>query len=182
MTTFPIHTIETAPEGSKPLLEGAQKKLGFIPNLMGTLAEAPAALEAYLSIAAIFEKTSFSATEIEVVTLSVSTVNGCDYCLAGHATIAAMKKVPADVIEAASAAAPLSDPKLDALAKLTRSVAETRGWPEQALLDDFYAQGYTPANYLELLVGVTMKTLSNYVNHQADTPIDAAFGGGAKAA
>lgn len=182
MTTFPIHTIETAPEASKPLLEGAQKQLGFIPNLMGTLAEAPAALEAYLSIAAIFEKTSFSATEIEVVTLSVSAVNGCDYCLAGHATIAGMKKVPADVIEAARTAAPISDPKLEALAKLTRSVAETRGWPEQPLLDDFYAQGYTPANYLELLVGVTMKTLSNYVNHQADTPIDAAFGAEAKAA
>lgn len=182
MSKFPIHTIETAPEGSKPLLEGAQKKLGFIPNLFGALAEAPVALEAYLALSGLVEKTSFSATETEVINLSVSAVNGCTYCLAAHSTLATMKKVPADVIEAASVAAPLGDPKLDVLAKLTRSVAETRGWPEQALLDDFYGHGYTPANYLELIVGVTMKTLSNYVNHQADTPIDAAFGGGAKVA
>lgn len=66
---------------------------------------------------------------------------------------------------------------MDILVNLTRSIVETRGWPEETLLEAFYAQGYTTANYLELLVGVTMKTLSNYVNHQANTPIDEAFGG-----
>lgn len=176
MTNFPIHTIDSAPEAAKPLLAGAQKQLGFIPNLMAVMAEAAPTLEAYQSLMGMFEKTSFSAPEKEVITLSVSVTNGCDYCLAAHSTIAEMKKVPADVIEAARAGAALADPKLDALAKLTRSVTETRGWPDQAYLDEFFAHGYTPANYLELLVGVTMKTLSNYVNHQAKPPIDAAFG------
>ena len=41
----------------------------------------------------------------------------------------------------------------------------------------WYGLALRTANYLELLVGVTMKTLSNYVNHQANTPIDEAFGG-----
>ncbi len=182
MSKYTIHTIESAPEASKPLLEGAQKQLGFIPNLFGALAEAPVALEAYLALSGFVEKTSFSAAETEVINLSVSATNGCHYCLAAHSTIANMKKVSADVIEAARTGAPISDPKLEVLAKLTRSVAETRGWPEQAFLDSFFGQGYTQANYLELLVGVTMKTLSNYVNHQVNTPIDAAFGGASKAA
>ena len=182
MSKYTIHTIETAPAASKPLLEGAQKQLGFIPNLFGALADAPAALEAYLALSGSVEKTSFSAAETEVINLSVSATNGCDYCLAAHSTIANMKKVPAEITKAARAGAPLADPKLDVLAKLTRSVVETRGWPEQGLLDDFFTQGYTRANYLELLVGVTMKTLSNYVNHQVETPIDVAFGGEAKAA
>ena len=182
MTKYTIHTIESAPEASKPFLEGAEKQFGFIPNLFGALAESPVALETYLALSGFVEKTSFSAVETEVVNLSVSATNGCVYCLAAHSTVASMKKVPLGVIEAAREGSPIADPKLDALAKLTRSVVGTRGWPEQVLLDDFFAQGYTQANYLELLVGVTMKTLSNYVNHQVDTPIDVAFGGPAVAA
>ncbi|MCH8081696.1 MAG: carboxymuconolactone decarboxylase family protein [Proteobacteria bacterium] len=178
MTTFPLHSSETAPEGSKPILGAVQKNWGFLPNLIRLLADAPAAVEAYTSLNAIFEKTSFSDTEKQAVLLAVSQVNGCDYCLAAHSTIAGMKKVPADVIKAASTGGTFDDPRLEILVKLTRSIVETRGWPEAALLEAFYAGGYTTANYLELLVGVTMKTLSNYVNHQANTPIDEAFGGG----
>lgn len=177
MTTFLLHSTETAPEASKELLNGAQKSIGFVPNLMRVMAESPVTLEAYQTLMGLFEKTSFSATEKEVITLSISNVNGCHYCLAAHATVAAMKKVSADVIDLARNGGDFPDAKLDVLAKLTRSIIETRGWPEQALLDAFYAEGYTTANYLELLVGVTMKTLSNYVNHQANTPIDEAFGG-----
>ena len=181
MTKYTIHTIESAPEASKPLLERAQKQLGFIPNLFGALAEAPVALETYFALTGLVEKTSFSAAETEVINLSVSATNSCKYCLAAHSTISTMKKVPWDVIEAARAGTPIADPNLETLAKLTRNVVETHGWPEQELLDDFFNQGYTQANYLELIVGVTMKTLSNYVNHQVDTPIDAAFGGASKA-
>ncbi len=178
MTTFPLHSTETAPEASKDLLNGAQKMLGFVPNLMRVMAEAPVALEAYQTLMGLFEKTSFSATEKEVITLSMSKANGCDYCLAAHSTVATMKKVPVDIIEAARTGATIDGSTLDVLARLTRQIAETRGWPEEVLVEEFYGQGYTPKNYLELLVGVTMKTLSNYVNHRANTPIDEVFGGG----
>ena len=67
------------------------------------------------------------------------------------------------------------DAKLDALAVLTRSVVETRGWPTDAAKDAFFAAGYGTREYLEVIVGVTVKTLSNYVNHAAGTPLDAAF-------
>lgn len=182
MTTFNVHTIDTAPGAAKPLLEGANKQLGFVPNLLGVMAEAPAALEAYLSLSGLFDKTSFSATERQLILLSVSQTNGCDYCLAAHSAIAGMQKVPPEVIAAARSGGDIPDAKLDALSKLAKSVAEARGWPEQALVEAFFAAGYTSANYLELIVGVTMKTLSNYVNHQAGTPIDEAFKGAADAA
>jgi hypothetical protein len=32
---FPIHTIESAPEGSKPALKQLQSAFGMIPNLIG---------------------------------------------------------------------------------------------------------------------------------------------------
>ncbi len=58
---------------------------------------------------------------------------------------------------------------------LTRSIVETRGWPAEAAKEAFFAAGYGTAEYLEVIVGVTVKTLSNYVNHAADTPLDPAF-------
>jgi uncharacterized peroxidase-related enzyme len=175
MTAFPVHSSETAPEGSKPILAAAQKKFGFVPNLIRVLAEAPAAAKAYTTLMGIFEGSSFSDAEKQTVLLSASFANECDYCMAAHTKIADMKSVPAKIIEALRSGTTLPDPKLDALAVLTRSIVEARGWPSEAAKEAFFAAGYGTAEYLEVIVGVTVKTLSNYVNHAADTPLDPAF-------
>ena len=175
MTTFPLHSSETAPEGSKPILNAAQKKFGFVPNLFRVFAEAPAAGEAYMAVMDIFEGSSLSDAEKQTVLLSTSFVNECDYCMAAHTAVAGMKGVPADIIEALRSGTTLPDARLDALAALTRSIVETRGWPTEAAKEAFFAAGYGASEYLEVIVGVTVKTLSNYVNHAADTPLDPAF-------
>ncbi len=175
MTTFPVHSSETAPEASRPILAAAQKKFGFVPNLIRVMAEAPAAAEAYTTVMDIFERASLSDAEKQTVLLSVSFANECDYCMAAHTKIAGMKGVPAETIEALRLGTTLPDPKLDALAVLTRSIVETRGWPTEAAKEAFFAAGYGTAEYLEVIVGVTVKTLSNYVNHAADTPLDPPF-------
>ncbi len=175
MTTFPVHSSETAPEGSKPILAAVQKKFGFVPNLFRVMAEAPAAGETYMAVMDIFERSSLSDAEKQTVLLSVSFVNGCDYCMAAHSTVAGMKNVPAEIIEALRSGTALPDPKLDALAVLSRSFVETRGCPTQAAKEAFFEAGYGTREYLEVIVGVTVKTLSNYVNHAADTPLDTAF-------
>ena len=175
MTTFPVHSMETAPEASKPTLDAARKRFGFVPNLFRVMAEAPAAGKAYMAVMDIFESSSLSAAEQQTVLLSASFVNKCGYCVAVHTTVAGMKGVPAEIIEALRAGTTLPDPKLDALAALTRSIVETRGWPTEAAKEAFFTAGYGTREYLEVIVGVTVKTLSNYVNHAADTPLDTAF-------
>ncbi len=95
--------------------------------------------------------------------------------MAAHTKVADLKGVSAEIIEALRSGAALPDTKLDALAVLTRSIVETRGWPNEAAKEAFFAAGYGTAEYLEVIVGVTVKTLSNYVNHAADTPLDTAF-------
>ena len=61
MSTFTTHTIESAPEGAKEFLEGAQKGLGFIPNLYANMAESPEVLNAYKELAGSFAKKQFLA-------------------------------------------------------------------------------------------------------------------------
>lgn len=175
MTTFPIHNSETAPAASRPILEAVQKNFGFVPNLFKVLAEAPAAVEAYSTIMGIFEKTSFTNAEKQTILLSASYVNKCEYCMAAHTTVGGMVGVPDDILTALRDGKTLPDAKLDALATLTRSIVETRGWPTDESKQAFFAAGYGPSQYLEVVVGVSLKTLSNYVNHATDTPLDAAF-------
>lgn len=175
MTTFPIHTPQSAPEGSAPILEAVQKKMGFLPNLMGVLAHAPAAVKTYTTVMDIFEHSSLSHAEKQTVLLSASFVNECEYCMAAHSADAGIKRVPADIIEALRSGTTLPDARLDALAALTRSIVETRGWPTEVTKQAFFDAGYDTSQYLEVIVGVTVKTLSNYVNHAADTPLDNAF-------
>ena len=72
MTTFDVHTKDTASPAAAELLAGAEKAFGFIPNLLGTFAESPVALEAYMSLGQIFDKSSFSATERQTILLTIS--------------------------------------------------------------------------------------------------------------
>lgn len=177
MNTYKLHTLETAPAGALPILEAANKGLGFIPNLYAHLAEAPNALNANKQLGALFEQSTLTPEEQQVVLISVSIENRCEYCVAAHSFIARnMVKVDSKRVDALRSGACLQDAKLNALAAFTRTVVRERGWVNggQELID-FFAAGYTPQNALEVLLGVSMKTLSNYASHLTNTPLDAAL-------
>ncbi len=175
MSTFTIHTPETAPEASRSILAGAKLKYGFIPNLLGVLAEAPAALEAYVKVSDLLAKSSFTATEREVILIATSIRNLCEYCVAAHATIAKMQKVPVEVIVALREGRPLADPRLEALRQFTQTLIEKRGWATEKEVRDFLAAGFNRQQVLEVVLGLAFKTISNYTNHIVDTPVDEAF-------
>lgn len=175
MTQFPVHTPGTAPAASARQLEQAQKKLGFVPNLYAVLADAPAALESYFSLGAIFDKTSLTPTERQIVLLAVSRTNGCTYCMAAHTVVARMQSVQEAVIEALRSGHPIAEAKLEALRAFTTAVVRKRGELDAEDLESFLGAGYSRAQILEVIVGVAMKTISNYTNHIASTPLDAAF-------
>jgi uncharacterized peroxidase-related enzyme len=176
MSQFTIHSIQTAPAAALTLLEGSLKKYGFVPNLHGGLAEAPAALEAYIELTALFDKTSLSPIERQVVLLAVSIENQCTYCVAAHSMIAKrMVKADPAIVNALRNCAPLPDVKLDVLATFARAVVKNRGMVCGKTLDNFIAAGYTRSQALEVVLGVAFKTLSNYTNHIIEPPLDTAF-------
>ncbi len=179
MSTFELHTLNSAPAGSLPILDAANKSLGFIPNLYAHLASSPAALQAYKQLGALLEQGALTPEEQQAVLITASIENRCEYCVAAHSFLARNKvKVAADKISALRNSQPLPDAKLNALVAFTRAVVRERGWvagsPE---LNDLFAAGYTHQHALDVILGVAMKTLSNYTNHLTDTPLDAAFTG-----
>ncbi len=175
MTDFTLFDESTAPEGSRAILEKARKGLGFVPNLYAAFAASPSALEAYTATADLFAKSSFSPLEQQIVLLSVSAENECHYCVAAHTTISQMQKLDSDVVAAVRNGGPISDAKLEALRVFTTKVVRERGWVKREDVQVFLDAGYTKANVVEVLQGVSFKVLSNYLNHIAATPLDEAF-------
>lgn len=172
MTKFKLHTIETAPEGSKETLSGALKQNGFIPNLYATMAESPEVLKAYRQMADLFDATSLSPIEKNIVWLTVSYNNSCHYCMAIHSMVGKMHKLPDAMIESLRTNQPLTDTKLEAFRQFTALLVKKRGWATDEDIATFLAAGYTQKNVLELIVGIGQKTISNYVNHITHTPLD----------
>jgi uncharacterized peroxidase-related enzyme len=172
---FPVYSLDNAPTGARDTLAGAKRAFGFVPNLLGTMAGAPALLEAYLTLSRVFDESSFTPTERQVVLLAVSHENGCSYCVAAHTAIADMQKVAPEVVRAVREGRAIPDPRLEALRSFTQAVVSRRGHPSQAERDAFLAAGYAEQQVLEVVLGVGMKTLSNYTNHIAETALDDAF-------
>jgi uncharacterized peroxidase-related enzyme len=175
MTTFTTYTIESAPEKSKTFLQGAKEAFGFVPNLLGTMAEAPSLLEGYMALAAIFDKSSFSETERQIVLMTNNRLNGCTYCMSAHTALSKMGGVADDVIESLRSGTSIAEPKLEALRQFTIVINKTRGWPEQSDLGAFIKAGYTQQNVLEVILGTSLKVMSNYANHIAETELDDEF-------
>lgn len=173
---FTIYTTENAPEESKPLLSAAKENFGFVPNLLGEFAESPAVLEGYLKLNEIVGKTDFTSQEQQLAILAVSIENKCHYCSAIHSTILRNQlNVDDGIVDAVRNSETVPDEKLDALVTYAKKAVEKRGFVDDSDIQAFLDAGYSKRQALEINLIIALKTISNYTNHIADTPVDEAF-------
>ncbi|MDJ0732690.1 MAG: carboxymuconolactone decarboxylase family protein [Nostocaceae cyanobacterium] len=172
---FTIHTLETAPEGSKDALVHAKETFGLLPNLEGVLAESPATLKSGMALWDLFETTSFTPIEQQVIYLTSNYEHECNYCVAAHSGLAKAIGMKPEDIEALRNGQPLTDLKLQGLRLFTQRMIQTRGWVEDREIEEFLAAGYTKQQVLEVILGIAVKVIHNYTNHVAKTPLDKAF-------
>jgi uncharacterized peroxidase-related enzyme len=168
---FKLHTMETAPEASRKDLAEIKQKFGRLPNFFAVTAESPAATNVYVSLSNIFRTTALTPAEQQIVILTASVENKCEYCVAAHSRGAKMAGVPEVAINAIKAN-PLKDAKTEALRRLVSQIVDKRGWLLDADVQAFLNQGYSRSHLLDVMVGVSMKTLSNYINRLTDPPIE----------
>lgn len=170
MNTFNVPTRDEVSPANRALFEQLEKSIGMVPNLYATFAHSEHALGSYLTLQNA--RSSVSGKAREVVNLVVSQVNNCEYCLAAHTMIGKMHGFSDEqILEIRSGKAGF-DPKLDALARLTRSIVLQRGHADQALVDAFFAAGWSKANLVDLVVAIGDKTVSNYLHGTTRVPLD----------
>jgi uncharacterized peroxidase-related enzyme len=175
--SLPPVTIEAASDSVKGTLEQQQANFGFLPNMYQTMANSPALLKTYLLGYEQFRSGSdFTSCEQEVVFMVLSRENGCDYCVGAHSFIAdKMSGVPEHVTDAIRARNTIDDSKLNALATFTKVLHDTRGLPARTDVEGFIGAGYTEKNILEIILAMSVKTLSNYSNHISQPELDDVF-------
>lgn len=166
MTRIAPISLEHATNATRPLLEGVEKKIGFLPNVFKVLAHAPAVLASYLQNSAALGKTTLSAAEKEAVFLATSQANGCDYCLAAHTLFAGKAGLSKQDIFSARHG------ELNPVAALARQVTESRGHLTGDQLAAARAAGINDSKIIEVIAHVASQTLTNYLNNAALTDID----------
>lgn len=173
---FTLHNIENASEASQELLKGAKKQMGMVPNLLKVFAESPAALEGYLDLSGLLQKTDFSKEEQQLLILAISVENKCHYCVAAHSTTTRHQlNIDDEIVDAVRNGNPVPDKKLNALVSYAKKVVKKRGFVSDEDVKAFLDAGYSKRNLLEVNLALAMKTLSNYTNHLAETPVDDAL-------
>lgn len=175
--TLPSLCLNSAPPRGRSVLEGAQAQIGFIPNMYANMAHSPGLLETYLDGYTRFRAESgFTPAEQEVVFLTISRDNGCEYCVGAHSVLAdTQSKLAREATDAIRDGKPIPDPKMEALSRFTSRMLATRGLPRTEDVRAFLQAGYAEQQVLEVILAIAVKTLSNYANHVFHTPLDPMF-------
>lgn len=171
-----FHTIDNAPQEVKEDLQNIEKMFGTMPNLFAGLAASPAATKSYMALAGNLKShAALTPIEQQVAYIAISAENGCDYCVAAHSAGATMAKMPEDVLAALREQKQLPDARLEALRTFALALQEKRGYLSVQDLAAFAEAGYTQQHLLDVITILAQKTMSNYFNHIAHTPLDEMF-------
>ena len=175
MSQYPVHTIDTAPEGSRPSLEALQSAFGFIPNIARTMAASPILIGSLVGLFGKVHGGSFTEPQIQVLLLTNAVTNAAEWAVAFHTALALRQGLaPADVDAIRSGGLP-SEPKLAALSRLARTLIETRGKLDLSDRDAFLRAGFTREQLWEVIAVSAASTITNYTANVTKPPIEAPF-------
>ena len=177
MSNFPVHTLQSAPEASKPALEGLQSAFGFIPNIAGAMSTSPVLIN---SLVALFnqvhgEGKSFSELQIETVLLTDAVTNGCTWAVAFHTFLALRKGLAPSEVQTIRDGDLPQDAKLAALSRLAKTLIEKRGRLSSHYKKVFLQAGFGPGQLLEVVAIVAASTVTNYTGNVTQTPLESDF-------
>ncbi len=175
MSTYPIHTIASAPEESKPVLEQLQQAFGVIPNLAAAISNSPKLVTAFAAVFQQVHRSSLSEQEIQIVLLTDAVANSCDYAVAFHTALALKEGVRSEETDAIRAQLSPQDRRFAALSTLARTLIDKRGHLSEEELDAFVAAGFTKEQVLEVIAVVAASTITNYAGTIANPPLEDQF-------
>jgi uncharacterized peroxidase-related enzyme len=162
---------ETTTGKSKELFDAVQKKLGFIPNLIKVFGNSPATLQTYLSLGELTGSGTFSNKFREQLALAIAEENSCNYCLSAHTAIGKMNGLT-DEQTVNNRQGIANDSKIQAGLQFAQDVTKNRGQVSSEAINAVKSAGYGDGEILEIVLNVVSNTLTNYVNHIAQTEVD----------
>jgi AhpD family alkylhydroperoxidase len=175
MTKFPVNTIESAPERSKPALQQLQAAFGMIPNIAAVMSTSPVLINSLVGLFGNVHGGSFTEAQVQTLLLTNAVTNGCGWAVAFHTALALKEGLdPADVEAIRERRLP-RDKKHAALSLLARTLIEKRGRLDDRDVEQFMAAGFAKDHALEVIAAVAASTITNYTGSVTKTPLEAPF-------
>lgn len=175
MQKFPVHTIASAPEQSRPALEALQGAFGMIPNIAGAMATSPVLIDGLVGLFQKVHGGSFTEAEIQVLLLTNAVTNACSWAVAFHSALALEAGLDAaDVQSIRSGGAPAGS-RDAALSGLAKALIEKRGRLDDQDIDRFLAAGFGKDHLLEVIAAVAASTITNYTGSVTNPVVEAPF-------
>jgi alkylhydroperoxidase family enzyme len=175
MTSFPIHTIETAPERSKPALRQLQSAFGIIPNIAGVMATSPVLINSLVGLFGNVHGGSFTEAQVQVVLLTDAVTNASTWAVAFHTALALKEGIDAADVQAIRDGRLPKDGKFAALSALAKTMIEKRGRLDHQDIERFLAAGFGKDHLLEVIAAVAASTITNYTGSITNPPLEAPF-------
>ena len=175
MTSFPVNTMNSAPERSKPALRQLQSTFGMLPNIVGAMSTSPVLINSLVGLFQNVHGGSFTEAQVQTILLTDAVTNGCAWAVAFHTALALKEGLdPADVEAIREGRLP-KDSKLAALSALAKTLIEKRGRLDDQDVDQFMAAGFGKDHTLEVIAAVAASTITNYTGSVTKTPLEPAF-------
>ncbi len=156
------------------IYEDAKSKFGFVPNLIREMAEStPVPAQLYLKAQEFLGEGALSPQEQQAVQLAVSARNECHYCTAAHTAGGKMAGLDPEDLRAIKEEGLPRDLNLASVVETARMILEKKGGLTSGDLKSLEGKDIDRAKIYEIIVLIGMKTITNYINHIAQTEIDA---------
>ena len=175
MTDFPVHTLESAPERSKPAVQQLQSAFGMIPNLIGAIATSPVLINSLVGLFGNVHGGSFSEAQVQIVLLTDAVTNASTWAVAFHTTLALKEGIDPSDVQAIREGRLPKDKKYAALSALAKTMIEKRGRLDDEDINRFLTAGFGKDHLLEVIAAVAASTITNYAGSIAKPSIDAPF-------
>jgi AhpD family alkylhydroperoxidase len=175
MQSFPVLTIDTAPEKSKPALQALRGAFGMIPNVAGAMATSPVLID---SLVALFRKVhggGFTEAQIQTLLLTNAVTNGCAWAVAFHTGLALKEGLDRADVQAIREGRVPKDATSAALSTFGRALIEKRGRADDDDVDAFVAAGFSKEHALEVIAVVAAPTITNYTASVTKPPVEELF-------
>lgn len=173
MSRLPIVSPENLTESARTLFGQIRQAIGKVPNAYALIGgHSPAALGLLLAGDDALSHGQLARADIEAVRLAISEQNGCDYCVAAHATVGKLVGLKPEEIRQLRAGEATGQAQRDALVSFARQVAGSRGLVAEPVVQAVLAAGYTPGQIVEVLLTIALIGFTNLVNRVNDTAID----------
>lgn len=175
MQAFPVHTVESAPEQSKPSLQTLQATFGMIPNIAGAMSTSPVLIGSLVGLFGKVHGGSFSEEQIQVLLLTNAVTNRCAWAVAFHTALALKESIPPADVEAIRQRHLPRGTKNSALSRLARTLIEKRGQLDDTDVLEFLQAGFEKPHLLEVIAVVAASAITNYTGNVTKPPVEAAF-------